>query len=362
MEQYPWKRFFVVLVGVFAAYWAGEQLGLFRFSPGVGEGTGLFAVFLIGLIAAFSSCTAVVGGLVVAVAANAAKKYPDASFAIRIRPHLSFNAGRILGFAAFGALIGLLGRAVSLSITANGVFVLIVALLMLGIAGRLLDLAPRSFAIKPPAWLAERIKALHTSDHPLMPAVFGALTFFLPCGFTQSVQLYALSLGDPAAAAATMMVFALGTMPALLGVGAFASSVTGKTLKRFTQIVGIFVAALALANIRSGLALVGVTVVDTAGIIGEAQVENGVQTVRMEVTPYGVYEPDVLRVPAGQPIRWEIIGTKNMGCADTLVSRSLGVNLALRVGTNVVNIPPLTAGNYAFSCGMGMVRGTMVAE
>lgn len=361
-ESYPWKRFFVVLAAVLAAYWAGERLGLFRFSPGVGEGTGLFAVFLIGLIAAFSSCTAVVGGLVVAVAANAAKKYPDAPFAVRIRPHLSFNAGRVLGFAIFGALIGLLGQAVSLSTTANGIFVLLVALLMLGIGGRLLDLAPRWAAVKPPEWLAERIKALRESDHPLMPALLGALTFFLPCGFTQSVQLYALSLGDPAAAAATMMVFALGTMPALLGVGAFASAVKGRTLRRFTIAVGVFVAALALANLRSGLALMGVIVPDTAGVEGSSQAENGVQVVRMEVTPYGVYEPDVLRVPAGQPIRWEIIGTKNMGCADTLVSRSLGVNLALRVGTNVVNIPPLTAGRYAFSCGMGMVRGTLIAE
>ncbi len=361
-ESYPWKRFFVVFAAVLATYWLGEQLGLFRFSPGVGEGTGLFAVFLIGLIAAFSSCTAVVGGLVVAVAANAAKKYPDASFAVRIRPHLSFNAGRILGFAGFGAMVGLLGQAVALSPVANGIFVLLVAVLMLGIAGRLLDLAPRWAAVKPPAWLAERIKALRESDHPLMPAALGALTFFLPCGFTQSVQLYALSLGDPAASAATMAVFALGTMPALLGVGAFASAVKGRTLRRFTIAVGIFVAALALANLRSGLALVGVTVPDTAGVEGTAQAENGAQVVRMEVTPYGVYEPNVLRVPAGQPIRWEIIGTRNMGCADTLVSRSLGVNMSLRPGTNVVNIPPLTAGRYAFSCGMGMVRGTLIAE
>lgn len=362
-EAYPWKRFLMVLGAVLVVYLLGERFGFFRFSPGTGEGTGLFAVFLIGIVAAFSSCTAVVGGLIVATAAQAAKKNPNAPFAVRIRPHLSFNAGRFLGFAAFGAVIGLFGRAVSLSPVANGIFVLLVALLMLGIAGRLLDLAPRSFAVKPPQWVADRVKALHESEHPLMPALFGALTFFLPCGFTQSVQLYALSLGDPAAAAATMAVFALGTMPALLGVGAFASSVRGKTLRRFTQAAGVFVAALAIANARSALALMGVSFpVSTTDIVGTAQTEGEIQVVRMAVTPYGVYEPATLRVQAGQPIRWEIQGTKNMGCADTLVSRSLGVRMSLRPGLNVINIPALAAGRYAFSCSMGMVRGTMVAE
>lgn len=360
METYPWKRLAAVLVLASVLYAVGERVGFFRFSPGTGEGTGLFAVFLIGIIAAFSSCTAVVGGLVVATAANAAKKHPDASFTVRMRPHLSFNAGRLLGFAAFGAAIGWLGRAVSISPFANGIFVLLVALLMLGIAGRLLDLAPRSFAVKPPAWLAERVKALHASDHPLMPALFGALTFFLPCGFTQSVQLYALSLGDPAASAATMAVFALGTMPALLGVGAFASAVKGANLRRFTRAVGVFIVALAFSNLRAGLALVGVS--GPGSVTGTAQVEGDVQVVRMEVTPYGVYEPDTLRVKAGAPVRWEIWGTKNMGCADTLVSRSLGVDIALKSGANVVEIPPLKPGRYAFSCGMGMVRGTMVVE
>ncbi len=362
MERYPWKRFALVLAASAALYALGERVGFFRFSPGTGEGTGLFAVFLIGIIAAFSSCTAVVGGLVVATAANAAKKYPDASFAVRMRPHVSFNAGRLAGFAAFGALIGFLGRAVSISPFANGIFVLLVALLMLGIAGRLLDLAPRSFAVKPPAWLAERVKALHASEHPLMPAAFGALTFFLPCGFTQSIQLYALSLGDPAASAATMAVFALGTMPALLGVGAFASAVKGVGLSRFTRAVGIFVVALAISNLRAGLSLVGVTVLQDSGVVGVAQNEGAVQVVRMTVTPYGVYEPDALRVQAGVPIRWEIQGSKNMGCADTLVSRSLGLDLALSSGVTVVQVPALAAGRYGFSCGMGMVRGTMVAE
>ncbi len=363
MTSYPWKRLLLVLGAVVAAYLLGERLGLFRFSPAVGEGTGLLAVLFIGVVAAFSSCTAVVGGLVAAMSAAAAARLPNASFLERMRPHLSFNAGRLAGFAGFGALTGLLGRAVALTPFANGIFLLLVALLMLGIAARLLDLAPRSFALKPPAWLADRIRALHASEHPLMPAAFGALTFFLPCGFTQSVQLYALSLGDPAAAAATMAVFALGTLPALLGVGAVFSAARGLALGRVTRVVGVAVALLALANAHNGLALLGVAFPAPGGEGAALSVrENGAQAVRMAVTPYGTYEPSVLRVRADEPARWEIDGARQMGCADTLVVPALGLDVTLSPGLNVVDLPPLSPGRYAFSCGMGMVRGTLIAE
>jgi len=48
-----------------------------------------------------------------------------------------------------------------------------------------------------------------------MPLVLGAATFFLPCGFTQSMQLYTLTTGSFLAGALTMFSFALGTLPVL---------------------------------------------------------------------------------------------------------------------------------------------------
>ena len=49
-------------------------------------------------------------------------------------------------------------------------------------------------------------------------AVLGVATFFLPCGFTQAVQVYALSTGSPLTAGAIMAVFAIGTAPGLLAL------------------------------------------------------------------------------------------------------------------------------------------------
>lgn len=53
------------------------------------------------------------------------------------------------------------------------------------------------------------------------PLIVGFATFFLPCGFTQSMQVAALSSGSFASGLAIMLAFALGTLPmlALLSFG-----------------------------------------------------------------------------------------------------------------------------------------------
>jgi sulfite exporter TauE/SafE len=49
-------------------------------------------------------------------------------------------------------------------------------------------------------------------------ATLGAASFFLPCGFTQAVQIFALSTGSPLFGAALLATFAVGTAPGLLAL------------------------------------------------------------------------------------------------------------------------------------------------
>jgi len=48
--------------------------------------------------------------------------------------------------------------------------------------------------------------------------ITGALTFFLPCGFTFAMQVYAISTGNFIQGALVMGIFALGTLPGLLSI------------------------------------------------------------------------------------------------------------------------------------------------
>lgn len=360
--KFSWKRLGGALVLIWAAYFILTKTGIANVSPDLDAAAGFGAVFLIGLVAAFSSCTAVLGGLIVATSTAAAERHPNASFGVKFRPHLLFNAGRIVGFVGFGALIGVLGGVFSLSPTVNGLLVGIIALLMVGIGANLLGVIPRG-VFSPPKWVTQKIQALSASEHPLVPFVLGALTFFLPCGFTQSMQLYALSTGNPVQAAVIMGIFALGTLPALVGIGAAASATRGKALHRVSKFAGAVVVALGLINVGNSAALLGFSVPSSqAAPSGIAEIKDGEQIVQMEVTNYGVYQPSVLRVKAGTPVRWQIYGGTSMGCASSLVMRAFNINQRLAVGLNEITFTPTVPGRYPFSCSMGMVRGTMVVE
>ena len=359
------KRIGAVLLIVAAVYFVLDKVGFLVFSPTLDGSSGFIGVFVVGLIASVSSCTAVLGGLVVAVSASEAKKGDVQTTSERMRPHYLFNAGRLAGFVFFGAIIGLIGSLIQLSPATNGLMILVVALLMIGLGINLLEIVPRGVTIlRPPKWLSHKIHDLSSSHHPNVPFFLGALTFFLPCGFTQAIQLYALSLGDMKSSAILLGIFALGTLPALLGIGAITSSANGKRLKRVTQFAGVLVLVLGVSNVQNSFALLDWHPLSftSSGYTMDAStlsIVDGEQVIQMEISERGVYIPSSLTVVEGVPVRWEIFGADFMGCADSLVMRGFGVSEYLESGMNVVNFIPTKTGDFTFSCSMGMIRGTM---
>ncbi len=358
---FSWDRVIVAGALVFAAWYVLTRTGILNYTPTDAQGRGLLAVFGVGLVAAFSSCTAVVSGLLVAISSRSATHHLGASFAQKMKPHVAFNIGRLVGFVGFGALIGVIGSALELSSVMNGVLVLIIALLMIGIGVDLLGVLPAGLAIRPPKWLSHRIHAIAESKNPFAPALLGAATFFLPCGFTQSMQLYALSTGSPAQAAMIMGVFALGTLPALLGLGAATSAMRGAALKKMTYAVGVLVVALGFSNVANAATLLGFSGFSSSSGATDVTIAfiDGKQIVTMEVTAFG-YAPNVITVKKGVPVDWQIYGGDQLGCASSLVLSAFNVKAAIRPGENQVAFTPTKAGTFPFSCSMGMVRGTMI--
>lgn len=350
---------------VLSLYIILDRLGLLRLSPSSAEPASLIGILVIGLIASLSSCTAVVGGLVAAVSGAVAKDQEGMSSKERFQPHILFNIGRVLGFFALGAIIGFAGSALQLSPALNGVFVVAVAALMIIIGINLMEVFP-SPVIGMPKWLAHKVHDLAESKDPKAPMMLGAMTFFLPCGFTQSMQLFALTLQDPIQSGLVMAVFALGTAPVLLGIGGATSYVSGDTLKKVTQFAGVIVLVLGISNVGNGMTLLGVSpdTVFPSSVSQQDAVANivadGRQQIEMDMTSRGRYEPDVLTVEEGVPVDWMINGDDFMGCGDTLILPAFGVNTTLRTGRNLVQFTPTKSGRFTFSCSMGMIRGTMV--
>lgn len=230
-----------------------QKSGLVKLG-GFGEVT-YGTAFVIGIIASLSTCMAVVGGLVLSMSATFAK---DGS---RSKPQILFHVGRIISFFVLGGVIGLIGSAFALSATATFVLGLLVGLVMLILGINLLDVFHWSKRLQPsmPKALSKHAFSISKFNHSVTPLLIGVATFFLPCGFTQSMQIYTLSTGSFLKGGLTMLAFALGTFPvlALISFSSFSIQSNSKA-GIFFKSAGLIVILFAIFNIINALAVAGI--------------------------------------------------------------------------------------------------------
>ncbi len=207
-----WRDFNLAIpiaVGFIVLFIILQKLGLVNLvtTARVGYGT----AFIIGFVASVSTCMAIVGGLALSLSANFAKEGD------KVKPQVLFHIGRLISFFVLGGVIGALGAAFRLGATGTLVFSLIVAIILLILGVNLLDIFPWAKKLQPtlPSFIGKHARGLKNINHTLMPFLTGVATFFLPCGFTQSMQIYALTTGNFLTGALIMLTFALGTLPVL---------------------------------------------------------------------------------------------------------------------------------------------------
>lgn len=77
----------------------------------------------------------------------------------------------------------------------------------------------------------------------------------------------------------------------------------------------------------------------------------------------GGYNPAVVRVEAGKPVRLTFRREETSACSDTVVLEGFGKRADLPEGQLVpVEFLPKEPGEYPFACGMGMLRGTVIVQ
>ena len=250
-----WADFRVAIpiaLAFIAGFVALQKLGIVNLvqSGSVTYGT----AFIIGIVASLSTCMAVVGGLLLSMSATFAREGD------RIKPQLLFHAGRIVSFFILGGVIGALGAAFTLSITATFVLGLIIGLVMLVLGINLLDIFHFTKRLQPsmPKFISKHAMGISQVNHTLTPLLVGIATFFLPCGFTQSMQLYTLGTGSFLAGGLTMLAFALGTLP-VLALISFSSFSINNSAKAgiFFKTAGLIVIMFGVFNIINSLVAAG---------------------------------------------------------------------------------------------------------
>ena len=340
---------------IILGYWLLSRLNLVDTSSLLAGEFSLSLALIIGLVAGFSTCLALVGGLVFGLATNYAHKNPNASRLQKFRPHLYFNLGRLGGFFLLGGLLGLAGSALKLSPFFSGLLTILVGLVILMLGLKLLGVrALNRFELSLPKNLARYVKA----DNPW---ILGALTFFLPCGFTQAVQIYALGSGSFLSGGLIMALFALGTAPGLLSIGGLVALVNKKWTGQFLKASGVILILFALFNIQTGWNLfsVGFNSKQQKNIEQPTQqsTDGDFQVVYMTESNRG-YSPNRLEIKGDQPVRWIINAEAPYSCGSQLIVPSLGIERQLERGENIIEFVPPSSGTIPFSCSMGMYRGT----
>lgn len=363
-----WMEIGGALIVIFALYKILQAFNIVTVNAS-GSGAATYGgILLIGIVAGTSSCLAVTGGLLLSLAAKYNEVHRAETKWEKFKPLLTFNIGRLASYVLLGGIVGVIGKSITLTPRMTGYMNIVVALVMLYLALSILKILPKGkLGFRPPKALSHWIASLTESEHPTAPFALGAGTFFLPCGFTQSLQLAALASGSFVTGALTMGIFALGTLPALLGISAISSTAKGRSSHLFLRFSGVLVFVLALWNLNSGLLLTGV---DAASLLPNLQgnvayagndpnvtlTSDGQQIINMGVSAYG-YEPRSFNIEAGKPT-WVYATADSTvgGCTSILTAPALGLSKFLQPGS-LNKIGPFTpTQNFTLTCSMGMVR------
>jgi sulfite exporter TauE/SafE len=216
-----------------------------------------FGVLLVsGLLGSLGHCLGMCGPLVMMVGAQF-KRHQLAM----LPSFLVYHLARVMVYALLGAITGgigsLLGLASGLGRLAGAVSLALglgVILLGMGYLGWL----PLGRLEGGGAWLNRMMgKALQQGGFAGVLGM-GALNGLLPCGLVYSSLLVAASTGGPLPGAVGMLVFGLGTIPALLVAGVSAGALSVRVRQAMSRVAGILIVVVGLQLGLRGLAALGV--------------------------------------------------------------------------------------------------------
>jgi len=299
--------------------------------------------FLLGVLASLSSCSAVVGGLLLSISPN----WPN------FKSHLTFNLSRIITFVVLGGLLGLVGSFINISSSFFPLVIIIVSLVMVYYSLPLLGINFPKFSLFPKKILNK------TFSQNLSPLIFGILTFLLPCGFTFTAQSSALISANPLRGSLILLLFVLGTTPSLLIIGFFSSKLFKNPTfsQKFSILAGILILFFALSNIFTQTKNLFPSRNNSLATISDQK-----QTINMTVTN-STYSPNYFEVKINTPIIWQITPKGITSCTTTIISPSI-LDKPIKLSpyqTTSVEFVIKKPGTYRFFCSMGMVTGIIKA-
>lgn len=217
---------------------------------------GYLGAFLMGLFGALhcvGMCGSIMGVLTFSLPRETRQNPP------RLLGYLSYySLGRILSYSLAGALAGAFGANLLFRISpqyGHSVLLLIATFLMVAVGFYLAGWFPGFSRIEKagiPIWkkLEPLGRKLLPVSSPWQALLYGLIWGWLPCGLVYSALFIALGQGSAAQGGIFMLLFGLGTLPAVMATGIFAEQIMRIARNPQMRVVaGISLIVFALAGL-----------------------------------------------------------------------------------------------------------------
>jgi len=155
-----------------------------------------------------------------------------------------------------------------------------------------------------------------------------------------------------------MLVFSLGTVPLMFGLGAISSLLSSKFTKRIMKVSAVLVIFLGVIMLNRGLNLGGFNALAASSSGNVAQIEGNVQTITTTMES-GRYTPII--VQKGIPVKWTIKAQQSdlNGCNNPVTIPKYNIEKKLVPGDNLIEFTPEEEGNITYTCWMGMISSNI---
>ncbi|MBT6041585.1 heavy metal transporter [Candidatus Woesearchaeota archaeon] len=347
--------------------------------PQISQNMGYGLLFVVGLLTGFH-CVSMCGGFVVSYTAKHAKEGTSSH-----KSHLMYGLGKTISYTIIGATFGLIGSLIAFTPIMRGVAGIIAGLFLILFGLKMFNVLPslRKLGIRTPSFIAKFVSTESTKhSSPLYIGLLNGL--MIACGPLQAIYIMAAGTGSMVEGAKLLFVFALGTLPVMLGFGYLASYLSSKMTNKILKASGAIVIILGLIMLNNGLVLTGsgydagsmVQLISGSGDTTEDLLQsgseeevsksiptmnNGYQEIRMTVNRYG-WEPDKFILKKGVPVKWIIDGQEITGCNNAIQVPKYGLEFDIKQGQQTIEFTPTEVGTVRWSCWMGMIPGTFIVK
>ncbi len=211
----------------------------------------LITALTIGFLGSFH-CIGMCGPIAVAL------PVPKSSNIVFFTGRVLYNSGRLISYGIMGLLFGFLGKGFavwgyqqSLSITL-GVIIIILLVIPAKYKNKFLGM---NLILKITEPLKRSIGKLFKRTSLPSFLLIGFLNGFLPCGFVYIGLAGAAATGSPLDGMLFMLLFGLGTVPAMLAVSLFGKLISLNVRKKISRVIPVLALMLALIFILRGMNL-----------------------------------------------------------------------------------------------------------